>query len=183
MSRGEDIAFDYLFLRYYAPVYRVAYRLVGSREKAEDLAQETFLELYRNAPDLDKDPTLLPWLCRVVLNKGYNTLRGEKREQARVVRWSVPPEQLDPVVEVLRSEEQAKVREVLRELPERQSELLMLRHAGLTYGEIASVIEVAPGSVGTLLVRAERAFLAAYKSQEKVEQTESMKGTRPWQNA
>ena len=185
MSRGEGIAFDYLFLRYYAPVYRVAYRLVGSREKAEDLAQETFLELYRNAPVLDRDPTLLPWLCRVVLNKGYNTLRGEKREQARVERWSVTPEQLDPVVEVLRSEEQAKVREVLRELPERQSELLMLRHAGLTYGEIASVIGVAPGSVGTLLVRAERAFLAAYKGQEKVEQTEteSMKGTRPWQNA
>jgi RNA polymerase sigma-70 factor, ECF subfamily len=185
MSRGEDIAFDYLFLRYYAPVYRVAYRLVGSREKAEDLAQETFLELYRNAPVLDRDPTLLPWLCRVVLNKGYNTLRGEKREQERVERWSVTPEQLDPVVEVLRSEEQAKVREVLRELPERQSELLMLRHAGLTYGEIASVIGVAPGSVGTLLVRAERTFLAAYKGQEKVEQTEteSMKGTRPWQNA
>lgn len=185
MSRGEDIAFDYLFLRYYAPVYRVAYRLVGSREKAEDLTQETFLELYRNAPVLDRDPTLLPWLCRVVLNKGYNTLRGEKREQERVERWSVTPEQLDPVVEVLRSEEQAKVREVLGALPERHSELLMLRHAGLTYGEIASVIGVAPGSVGTLLVRAERAFLAAYKGQEKVEQTEteSMKGTRPWQNA
>jgi RNA polymerase sigma-70 factor (ECF subfamily) len=182
LSRGDDLAFDSLFLRYHTQVYRVAYGLVGRREEAEDLAQETFLELYRNAPTLERDPTLLPWLCRVALNKGYNALRGERRERERVERWAVKPEQVDPVVEVLRSEERAKVREVLRELPARQSELLLLRHGGLSYAEVASVIDVAPGSVGTLLVRAERAFLAAYKGQEKVEQTEpteSVKGISP----
>lgn len=183
LSRGEDLAFDCLFLRYHTQVYRVAYGLVGRREEAEDLAQETFLELYRNAPTLDRAPTLLPWLCRVALNKGYNALRGERRERERVERWAVMPEQIDPVVEVLRLEERAKVQAVLRELPTRQSELLLLRHVGLSYGEIASVIEVAAGSVGTLLVRAERAFLAAYKGQETVEQTEVVKGITPWQNA
>lgn len=183
LSRGEDLAFDFLFLRYHTQVYRVAYGLVGKREEAEDLVQETFLELYRNAPTLDRDPTLLPWLCRVALNKGYNALRGERRERERVERWAVMPEQVDPLVEVLRSEEQAKVRAVLRVLPDRQSELLLLRHAGLSYAEIASVIDVAPGSVGTLLVRAERAFLAAYRDTEKVEQTEAVKGITPWQNA
>ena len=182
LRQGEDIAFDYLFLRYYTQVYRVAYGLVGRREEAEDLAQEAFLELYRNAPTLDQDSELLPWLCRVTLNKGYNALRGEKRERERVERWAVTPEQVDPLVEVLRSEQRAKVREVLREMPARQSELLLLRHAGLSYAEVASVVDIAPGSVGTLLVRAERAFLAAYKGQEKVEQTEptgSVKGISP----
>lgn len=183
LSRGEDIAFDCLFLRYHTQVFRVAYGLVGRREEAEDLAQETFLELYRNAPTLDRDPTLLPWLCRVALNKGYNALRGERRERERVERWAVMPDQVDPAAEVLRSEEQAKVREVLRAMPDRQSKLLLLRHAGLSYGEIASVIEVAPGSVGTLLVRAERAFLAAYKGVEMDEQAETVKGITPWQNA
>jgi RNA polymerase sigma-70 factor (ECF subfamily) len=179
------MAFDCLFLRYHTQVYKVAYGLVGRREEAEDLAQETFIELYRNAPALDRDPTLLPWLCRVALNKGYNALRGERRERERVERWAVMPEQVDPVAEVLRSEERAKVRDVLRGLPGRQSELLLLRHAGLSYAEVASVIDVAPGSVGTLLVRAERAFVAAYKGQEKVEHTEptepteSVKGISP----
>jgi RNA polymerase sigma-70 factor (ECF subfamily) len=115
----------------------------------------------------------------VALNKGYNALRGERRERERVERWAAVPEQVDPVVEVLRSEERAKVREVLRELPDKQSKLLLLRHAGLSYGEIASVLDVAPGSVGTLLVRAERAFMAAYKGQDKVEHTESLKGISP----
>src|SRR5688500_19437193 len=94
LSRGDDIAFDCLFLRYYTQVYRVAYGLVGRREEAEDLAQETFLELYRNAPSLDRDPRLLPWLCRVALNKGYNALRGERRERERAERWAVLPEQI-----------------------------------------------------------------------------------------
>src|SRR5439155_6944320 len=69
----------------------------------------------------------------------------------------------DPQDELVRSEDRALVREVLARLPERQSRLLLLRHAGLSLAEVASALEVAPGSVGTLLVRAERAFANAYE--------------------
>ena len=69
----------------------------------------------------------------------------------------------DPADVAVRRDEQTMVREVLYSLPERQARLLFLRHAGLSYNELASVLEVAPGSVGTLLARAHAAFASAYE--------------------
>ncbi|MHB0859328.1 MAG: sigma factor-like helix-turn-helix DNA-binding protein [Anaerolineae bacterium] len=60
-------------------------------------------------------------------------------------------------------EEQEAVRSTLRRLGGRQAALLVLRHTGLSYREVARVLGVAPGSVGTLLARAEKAFLRAYE--------------------
>src|SRR5918912_871288 len=90
-------------------------------------------------------------------------LLGERRARQRLERFAVAREEDDPQDELVRSEERALVREVLARLPERQSRLLLLRHAGLSLTEVASALEVAPGSVGTLLVRAERAFANAYE--------------------
>src|SRR5437868_7089224 len=161
LRRGDVAAFEQLFVRHYSRVHRVLYGLLGSREAAEDLAQETFLELYRHTPGTQAGATLAAWLCRVALNKGYNSLRGERRAQQRLERFAVAREEPDD--ELIRSEERALVREVLARLPERQSRLLLLRHAGLSLAEVATALEVAPGSVGTLLVRAERAFANAYE--------------------
>ena len=113
------------------------------------------------------------WLCRVALNKGYNSLRGEKRAQQRLERFPSPQE-VDPYAEALRAEERAHVREVLSRLPERHRKMLLLRHAGLSLAEIAGVVEVAPGSVGTLLVRAERAFATAYEAMFPAEHNNSL---------
>ena len=101
----------------------------------------------------------------MALNRGYNTLRGERRSRERaerIGRLELPPI-LDPEAEVVRSEEQGQVQAAIATLPERQGQLLLLRHAGLSYAEIAAALEVAPGSVGTLLARAEKAFVAAYE--------------------
>jgi RNA polymerase sigma-70 factor (ECF subfamily) len=167
LRRGDDGAFERLFLRYYMQVYRVLYGFTGRREEAEDLAQETFLELYRHAPRIEQGATLAAWLCRVALNKSRNVQRGERRERERMEQALrlAPPDEHDPHDGLLRDEEQARVREALARLPERQSRLLVLRHAGLSYAEVAAVLEVAPGSVGTLLARAERAFMAAYRGE------------------
>jgi RNA polymerase sigma-70 factor (ECF subfamily) len=163
VRRSDSAAFETLFLRYYPQVFRVLFNLVGTREEAEDLAQETFLALLHQPPAGGRDVSLLAWLCRVALNRGYNALRGRRRAEARFERLAAePPAQIDPREEALRSEERARVRAAIAELPERQGRLLLLRYAGLSYGEIASTIDVAPGSVGTLLARAERAFVAAY---------------------
>jgi RNA polymerase sigma-70 factor, ECF subfamily len=111
----------------------------------------------------------LAWLCRVALNRGYNALRGERRERARFGRMAEPDPQADPHAELLRAEDRVRVRAALARLPERQSKLLLLRYSGLSYAEIAAIVDVAPGSVGTLLARAERAFLAEYEQTEIVE--------------
>ncbi len=163
LNIGEVAAFECLFLRHYQRVYRVLFTLVGSREEAEDLAQETFLVLYHNPPRATIGNGLGAWLCRVALNRGYNALRSAKRAQQRIERLEQPPDPADPAAEALRGEEREQVRAILAHLPERQSKLLLLRSAGLSYAEIATTLEIAPGSVGTLLARAERSFLRFYQ--------------------
>lgn len=169
LRHSDEVAFETLFMRYYSQVYRVLYRLTGTREAAEDLAQETFLTLYDNPPRLALGTTLIAWLCRVALNRGYNALRGERRAAQRIEQAADSPRESDPQAEALRAEERSRVRASLERLPERQSKLLLLRHAGLSYAEIAAVLDVAPGSIGTLLARAERAFVAAYQQHEPIE--------------
>jgi RNA polymerase sigma-70 factor, ECF subfamily len=63
------------------------------------------------------------------------------------------------------------VRESLAELPPQQSQLLMLRYAGLSYQELAQALDVAPTSIGTLLARAERAFEVRYRAAAGLEAT------------
>ena len=104
------------------------------------------------------------------MNRGYNALRSQRRAQQRIERLADPPDQIDPQNEVTRAEDRERVRAVIAELPERQGRLLLLRYAGLAYGEIAEVLGVAPASVGTLLARAERAFVAVY---ERLNQADS----------
>lgn len=159
---GDIAAYEALFRTYYAQVYRVAYGLARSHEAADDLAQEAFVALYRRPPEL-ADTSLLAWLCRVALNRGANTLRGARREQERLARIGVEVAP-DPFDDLLREEQRAMVRQVLAQLPERQAHILALRYAGLSYAEIAPALGVAPGSIGTLLARAERAFAAAYSA-------------------
>jgi RNA polymerase sigma-70 factor (ECF subfamily) len=178
LRQGDKAAFDTLFLRHYERVYRVVYNLVGSREEAEDLVQETFITLYSHPPSSVRDHDneqgtqhyLAAWLCRVALNRGYNLLRGNQRSQKRMERVLDYHETMggyshnayadEPYSAAVRTEERAYVRSLLAQLPERQSNLLLLRYAGFSYAEIAAILGVAQGSVGTLLARAERAFLA-----------------------
>ena len=77
LRRGDDAAFETLFLRHYSRVFRVLYHLMGSREEAEDLAQETFLALLRQPPAPGAGTTLAAWLCRVrLLFSALSTSRG-----------------------------------------------------------------------------------------------------------
>lgn len=160
--------FDGLFLAHYGAVFRLAYRLVGMREEAEDLAQETFARLHA-APRLWEahDAALRGWLYRVVTNLAYNSARGQGRRRRRedaVFAETGAGVETDPADLAERAEQRAAVREALLRLPERQAQLLLLRHAGLSYKELAEALGVAPGSVGTLLARAEAAFERMYRA-------------------
>jgi RNA polymerase sigma-70 factor (ECF subfamily) len=168
-TRLQDAAaFERLFQRYYHLVYRIVSRLLGDEDAASDVAQETFLALYTHPPQLQlDDEEIRAWLYRVALNRGYNALRSARRAQARLPSMYEPisasREQADPETEALRVEDRDQVRATLATLPERQAKLLLLRQEGLKYAEIAEILEVSPSSIGTLLVRAERAFQLAWK--------------------
>jgi RNA polymerase sigma-70 factor, ECF subfamily len=157
-------AFEQLFRRYYRPVRQVLLRMLADDGLADDLAQETFLALYTRPPQLQDDAeTVRAWLYRVALNRGYNALRARRRHQEHLPAMCSPEPALDPEAEAVRGEERVRVRAALAALPERQAKLLLLRQQeGLKYADIAAILEVAPGSIGTLLVRAERAFQLAW---------------------
>ena len=173
IRQGDTTSFETLFYRHYDRVYGLLYRLVGNRVEAEDLTQEAFLKLYRHA--FKKRPFAKPtfgaareqnigaWLYRVATNLGYDALRSRRRSQERDTLL-VPDPQGSPGAEkeVEKREQQMAVRAALASLPQRQAQLLLLRQMGLSYAECAAACEVAPGSVGTLLARAAKAFRQAY---------------------
>ena len=74
---------------------------------------------------------------------------------------------VSPAEEVERRETQERVREVLSRMEPRKARLLLLRHTGHSYAEIADILGVAPGSVGTMLARAERDFARRYRALEE----------------
>jgi RNA polymerase sigma-70 factor (ECF subfamily) len=169
---GDEVAFARLYEQHWPTVHRLLARLTGDADLAGDVAQEVFVQLYRQPPH--PEAPLRAWLCRVAVNRGYNALRSARRRRAREDSAARDPsengmaaEALDPasIEEVNRAEERDAVRRVLVRLPERQRECLALRAEGLSYAEIAGALGVAPGSVGTLLARAERAFKEAYVAQ------------------
>ncbi len=171
LKTGDDASFNELFLRHYDRVYGVLYRLLGNKADAEDMAQQVFLKLYRVAPKTlngrEVDHNLAGWLYRVAVNMGYNALRSQRRRQAwaeKLARLS-PGEifALDPSHLAESQEAQARVRQVLAVMKPRQAKLLLLRHSGFSYKELATTLEVASGSIGSLLTRAERAFAKKYQ--------------------
>jgi len=172
VSAGDTLSFETLFYRYYDRVYGILFRLVGNRAEAEDLTQEVFLKLYQKPPRHANNDHIGGWLYRVATNHGYNHLRGQNRRW-QYNRWLVPghdrnaPElsENNPAQVVERREAQASTRAALARLPERQTQLLLLRQMGLSYAELAEACSVAPGSVGTLLARAAKAFEKAYEKE------------------
>ncbi|MFQ5611734.1 MAG: RNA polymerase sigma factor [Anaerolineae bacterium] len=165
LQAGDEASFEALFLRHYERIYGVLFRLLGDRAEAEDVAQNVFLKLYRSPQRIrvrGDETNVVGWLYRVAVNEGYNTLRSRRRRAAWAARvgrlWPFESEIGDPDRSVERREVQARVRRVLAGMKPRQAKLLLLRQTGLSYQELAAVLNVAPGSVGSLLTRAGRAF-------------------------
>ncbi|MBI5035229.1 MAG: sigma-70 family RNA polymerase sigma factor [Chloroflexi bacterium] len=158
-SNKDATEFDAVFLENWQPIYRVLMRLVGDHAEAEDLALETFWRLYQRPPANDRG--LGGWLYRVATNLGLNALRARKRRQQHeldAAKWAIENNVSDPAQDVAAEEERAQVRTILGEMDERQARLLILRHSGMAYKELADTLGVSVNSVGTLLVRAEREF-------------------------
>jgi RNA polymerase sigma-70 factor (ECF subfamily) len=135
------------------------------------VAQETLARV-ADAAVLDRpDAEVDAWLTRVCLNRATNALRGRRRASDREDRAGrrETHTDLDPAGEVVAEEDRDAVRAALSALPERQRAVLVLRHSGYAYSEIADAIGVAPGSVGTLLVRAERAFRQSFAPEAQQE--------------
>ena len=148
---------DVVFRRDYQVVVGVAARVLGARHEAEDVAQEAFLSFNRSTVPANE---ARGWLCVAAAHTALNHLRSGRRRMARedavaVGHDAVVPDVADAVVT---SEERARVRAALAQLPRTQAVALVLRHSGLSYAEVAAALDLSINSVGTTVRRAESAL-------------------------
>jgi RNA polymerase sigma-70 factor, ECF subfamily len=162
------VDFDELFERLYPSLYRYLHRLTGDADVAEDIAQEAFLRLLRQRL---AEPEVRPWLFTVATNLVRDTARKSERRHRLL---SGAPQLVTPMPSpderVERAETIAAVRRALDQLSPRDRQLLLMREEGFKYDEIASVVGVAPASVGTLIARALKRFVEAYDAEEVVDE-------------
>jgi RNA polymerase sigma factor (sigma-70 family) len=145
-----------VFRTTYPRVVAVAGRVLGSRDEAEDVAQEVFLTFARSSVPAGE---ALPWLSVAAAHTALNHLRSGRRRASREEAvgngGAVSPDVADAVVTL---DERRRVREALARLPRKQAVALVLRHSGLSYAEVAAALDLSPGSVGTTVRRAESAL-------------------------
>jgi RNA polymerase sigma-70 factor (ECF subfamily) len=166
----QALTFEDVFRLNYPRVYALLYRVTGSADDAADLAQDVFLQLYRHEPPIWQDPTAEGWLWRAASHAALNALRGSRRRRAREERVFQQERPLrllaehedDPAESLARHAQREAVRDALRKLKPQESAILLLRHAGLSYGAVAEALRINPTSVGTLLRRAEARFKEKY---------------------
>ena len=165
---GDDDAFAALIRTHQAIVYNIAYRLVGQRETAQDLAQETFLRAFKALDTFDLKRPFGPWLYRIATNLSINWV---KRARLPTVSLDAPPPVVgddaeplaipdtsaEPAARFAQVEMQAQLRKAILSLPPDYRVVIELRHfQEMSYEEIAEALNVPLGTVKTHLFRARR---------------------------
>lgn len=153
---GDSTAFDTLVRNYMEQAFRVAYRVVGHREDAEDLVQEAFLAAYQYLDSFEVGRPFGPWLMRIVLNRGSNLRRSRTRRSTEPETEGVSdaPSALE---ESERTDTGKILQDALATLSERQRLIVtMFDVDGLTSTEIGEMLELAPGTVRWHLHEARR---------------------------
>jgi RNA polymerase sigma factor (sigma-70 family) len=153
---GGIAAFEAFYRSHYRAVVRLAQNVVGDSQGAQDVAQEVFIAAYRRfAGDYEQ---AAGWVRVAAVHTALNVLRGDRRRTRRQLLVEVG--QALPSVEetTIERERRAELRRVLARLPRRSAAILVMRHGGMSYLEIAEALGVKVGQVGTLLRRAESAL-------------------------
>jgi len=161
-SQGWEKASEF-YRAEYPYLYRYALFLCPDQYTAEELCQETFLRWFRlEAPETVEYPRA--WLKKVLSRLTINHFERQKRRSTVEVPGDA--EKIRTVVDWKRDIERLEIEDVLSRLTVRDQMLLKMKMAGLSYAEMAEVLGVAPGSVGTLLARSLRRFKLEYEDEE-----------------
>jgi RNA polymerase sigma-70 factor (ECF subfamily) len=159
---------EVLFRAHYPRITSMLARLTGDRGQAEEIAADVFHKLAQRPALIESRDDLTAWMYRVATNAGFDALRMNSRRRKREEAAGVsgihavaPDSALD---EMLREERCARVRRVLSDMKPREAQLLLLRSSGMAYREVAQTLGIQPGSVGTLLARAEAEFERRFRT-------------------
>ena len=140
--------------RYELRLVRYARRLLGDDASARDAVQHTFARLCEQ-PEQSLNGRLAPWLYTVCRNRAMDVLRGQGRTESLETCDAPPPAtaELDPADAAERSELHQRLRERVARLPGGQGEAVGLWADGLSYGEIARILDTPEGNVRVLVHR------------------------------
>lgn len=157
IGNGDEDAFENLFLTYYSLLCKFAWRYVRSAHIAEELVQDVFANIWEKKETLDPKGSIKAYLYQSVKNKALDHMRHQEvinkylSERAKMEKKMVYQESIQP-------EETAflkAARQAIEELPERARQVYKLhRKDGLTYSEIAEVMEISPKTVESQMSRA-----------------------------
>jgi RNA polymerase sigma-70 factor (ECF subfamily) len=157
-ANGNTAAFQILYERYRDPIFRFAYRLLGSAEAAEDVAHDCFLSLIKEPARFDSTrASLRTYLYAAARNLAAKRYHSFGRETALDELADEPrtAEGLEPIRRVLDNELAGEVERAIADLPPLQREALVLfEYEGLSLAEIAAVVGADSGAVKGRLFRA-----------------------------
>lgn len=155
------VDFDATFDQHYPGLVRYSQRLTGDRDVAEDIAQESMVRLFDRGIS-GSDMGVRAWLFKTATHLVRDRYRVDQNRKRLLDAHPVKPGGFEsPERTVERDETRALARDALDTLAPRDREILLMRYSGFSYKEIASAVDVAAASVGTLLARAERRFETA----------------------
>ena len=170
VKAGDQQSFELLLQRYRTPLVNFLYRMVRSREQAEDLAQEVFLRVYRAREDYEPSAKFTTWLFRIATNLALNSLRDHRYQKLEISMDAPvvadaesgderPMEVADehPDIEQHLVEEARKkmIRHAIEKLLEKQRAAVLLhKYQELDYAEISKILRCSESALKSLLFRA-----------------------------
>src|SRR5260370_15966162 len=165
----QSWSFERIYDEYKTPIYNYVYHLVGNREQAEDLTQDTFLNAFKALPKMDANLKLSAWLYRIATNTAYDALRRRK-----LIAW-MPWQDLDQEpADVESADPQQTIRTsdlvqpaLKRKRSHYRAALLRYTHEGFSYAQIAHTLNIAESGVKMYLSRARQSFREHYRALEQ----------------
>ncbi len=169
----DERALRELIERYQGPVYTMAYRMLGNTADAEDIAQRTFIRVWKAAPSYEPDARFTTWLFTIVKNLVFNESRRRQRKPASSLdaagEYGFAPEvtsELSPDASLEHKELEQVVEQALSRLsPKARMAVQLRRFEDMGYEDIAGVLGLTLSATKSLLFRARqelRALLADY---------------------
>jgi RNA polymerase sigma-70 factor (ECF subfamily) len=167
IASGDQEAFERLVKRYQNPLYNFVYRHLGDRALAEDITQETFLQIYRSASRFEPRARVSTWIFKIAFNLSLNESERQSRLQLRETPITDEHQYADgrSAAAVANFELGQQITGLLDRLPDRQRAALLLRvNEGLSYREIAEVLGLSLQGVESLIFKARQQLREAARS-------------------